>query len=125
VNPLVAIGFWSGMFWREQVQAFALLYRSAKAKREGDQITNRKYRKLAQAAEGRLLALTSALEAFCRRHNIDLAQALGATVTTSVDGVDRFMPGLDVPVDLNYQHRIELVLAELSAPRPCHPRERN
>src|ERR1039457_3751479 len=113
------------MFWREQVQAFALLYRSAKAKRRGDVIANRGYRKLARAAEARLGALTSALEAFCRRHNIDLAQALGATVTTSVDGVDRFMPGLDVPVDLNYQHRIELVLAELSAPRPCHPRERN
>jgi hypothetical protein len=119
MNPLVAIGFWSGMYWREQCESLALLARAAKAKRKGDEIGHRKYRELARATESRLVALTAALEVFCRSRKIDPAQAFRATVATTIAGTERFMPTLDVAVDLNYQARVESVLAELSTPAPA------
>ena len=110
MNSLVAVACWSGWYWRAQCDSIALLSRAVAAKRCGDMIAHRKYLAAARAAEGRLLSLVAALEAFCHRSGIDVSAALAAA------GVDRSWPALDVARDLDYQRAVEAALASLSAP---------
>jgi hypothetical protein len=111
VNPISAILFWSAMFWREEADSIAVLALAERAKRLGDEVGKRRHFASARVAEGRIVALVRALEAFCIQRNVELATAL------AVVGIDHFKPAFDVDPDADYQRSMETALAKIATAR--------